>query len=48
MVVAKLQDTVTGDSLTDKSFPVVFDEIIYPKPMFTMAVETKIRVMRIN
>ena len=41
VVVAKLQDTVTGDSLTDKSFPVVFDEIIYPKPMFTMAVETK-------
>ena len=41
VVVAKLQDTVTGDTLCDKDKPVLFDPIAYPKPMFTMSIEAK-------
>ncbi|MEN6413462.1 MAG: elongation factor G [Veillonellales bacterium] len=40
-VVAKLQETSTGDSLCDKDNPVVFEPIDYPKPMFTMCIEAK-------
>ncbi|MEN6567803.1 MAG: elongation factor G [Veillonellales bacterium] len=40
-VVAKLQETSTGDSLCDKDNPVVFEPINYPKPMFTMCIEAK-------
>lgn len=40
-VVAKLQETVTGDSLCDKDKPIIFEEISYPKPMFTMCIEAK-------
>ena len=40
-VVAKLQETVTGDSLCDKDKPIIFEPIIYPKPMFTMCIEAK-------
>jgi elongation factor G len=40
-VVAKLQETVTGDSLCEKDKPILFDPITYPKPMFTMCIEAK-------
>lgn len=41
VVVAKMQETKTGDSLCDKDKPIVFEPINYPKPMFMMAVEPK-------
>lgn len=41
VVVAKLQETVTGDTLCDKDKPVLFAPIDYPKPMFTMSIEAK-------
>jgi len=40
-VVAKLQETATGDSLCDKDKPIIFEPIVYPKPMFTMCIEAK-------
>ncbi|WP_378955473.1 elongation factor G [Pelosinus sp. sgz500959] len=40
-VVAKLQETLTGDSLCDKDKPIIFEPITYPKPMFTMCIEAK-------
>lgn len=40
-VVAKLQETGTGDSLCDKDKPIIFEPISYPKPMFTMCIEAK-------
>ncbi len=40
-VVAKLQETGTGDTLCDKDKPVIFDALSYPTPMFTMCLETK-------
>ncbi|MGI6093452.1 MAG: elongation factor G [Veillonellaceae bacterium] len=41
VVVAKLQETTTGDTLADKDKPVVYESISYPKPMFTMCIEAK-------
>lgn len=41
VVVAKLQETATGDSLCDKDKPVIFTPIPYPKPMFVRSIETK-------
>ncbi|MPM47467.1 Elongation factor G [bioreactor metagenome] len=41
VVVAKLQETTTGDTLSDKDKPVVYEPISYPKPMFTMCIEAK-------
>ncbi len=41
VVVAKLQETATGDSLCDKDKPIIFEAISYPKPMFTRAIEAK-------
>ncbi len=40
-VVAKLQDTTTGDTLALKDHPIVYDPIDYPKSMFTLCVEAK-------
>lgn len=40
-VIAKLADTKTGDCLCDKEHPILFSPILYPKPMFMMAVEPK-------
>lgn len=40
-VVAKLQDTVTGDTIGDKDSRYVFAEIDFPKPMYTLCIETK-------
>lgn len=41
VVVAKLQETGTGDSLCDKDKPILFESISYPKPMFVRAIEAK-------
>ncbi|SFL87609.1 elongation factor G [Pelosinus propionicus] len=40
-VVAKLQETGTGDTLCEKDKPMIFEPIMYPKPMFTMSIEAK-------
>ncbi|MCE5285046.1 MAG: elongation factor G [Pelosinus sp.] len=40
-VVAKLQETQTGDTLCDKEKPIVFEPIAYPSPMFTMCIAAK-------
>lgn len=41
VVVAKLQETTTGDTLADKDKPLIYEPITYPKPMFTMCIEAK-------
>lgn len=41
VVVAKLQETSTGDSLCDKDKVIIFDPIAYPTPMFSMRLEAK-------
>lgn len=41
VVVAKLQETNTGDTLCEKEKPIVFEAINYPKPMFVLCVEAK-------
>lgn len=41
IVVAKLQETATGDTLCEKSNAVLFEPFTYPKAMFTMCLETK-------
>lgn len=40
-VVAKLQDTFTNDTLTDKSNQIVFKPITYPPPVVTVAIQPK-------
>ncbi len=39
--VAKLQNTVTGDTLCDRSDPIVFPALDYPEPVISFAVEPK-------
>ncbi len=39
--VAKLQNTITGDTLCDKSNPIVFPALDFPKPVISFAVEPK-------
>jgi len=39
--VAKLKDTVTGDTLCDKASPVIFDPIKYQDPVMSFAIEAK-------
>lgn len=39
--VAKLKDTVTGDSLCDKAHPVTFDPVKLREPVISFAVEAK-------
>ena len=39
--VAKLQETVTGDTFCDKSSPVVFAALAFPEPVISFAVEPK-------
>jgi elongation factor G len=41
--VAKLRDTVTGDTLTDKSSPVAFPPVKLPEPSIAFAVEARSR-----
>lgn len=40
-VVAKLQDTSTGDTICQKEQPLQFESISFPKPMYTLAIEAK-------
>lgn len=40
-VVAKLQETATGNTLAQKESPILYDPIEYPDSMFTMCVEAK-------
>ena len=41
--VAKLKDTLTGDSLGDKSAAIEFPQISFPEPAITFAIEPKTR-----
>lgn len=41
VVVPKLQESSTGDTLCDKSKPIVYEKVEYPKPMLTMALKPK-------
>jgi elongation factor G len=42
-VVAKLKDTVTGDTLGDKDHPIFYQKLSYPEPLITFAIEPKSR-----
>ncbi len=42
-VVAKLKETVTGDTLGDKDQPVFYKKLSFPEPMITFAIEPKSR-----
>lgn len=39
--VAKLQETATGDTLCDKTAPVIFSALQFPEPVISFAVEPK-------
>ncbi|SEG11399.1 translation elongation factor 2 (EF-2/EF-G) [Caloramator fervidus] len=39
--VAKLQYTVTGDTLCDASSPIIYDKIDFPEPQISMAIKPK-------
>jgi elongation factor G len=41
--VAKLKETQTGDTLTDKAHPIVYPPIAFPEPATTFAIEPKTR-----
>jgi elongation factor G len=41
--VAKLKDTQTGDTLTDKASPIVYPPVVFPEPATTFAIEPKTR-----
>ncbi len=41
--VAKLRDTQTGDTLTDKASPIVYPAVVFPEPATTFAIEPKTR-----
>jgi elongation factor G len=41
--IAKLKDTLTGDSLGDKSSPIEFPAATFPEPAITFAIEPKSR-----
>jgi elongation factor G len=42
-VVAKLKDTVTGDTLGDKDRPIYYQKLSYPEPLITFAIEPRSR-----
>ncbi len=42
-VVAKLKDTVTGNTLGDKDHPVLYDNLNFPEPLISFAVAPKSR-----
>ena len=42
-VVAKLKDTVTGDTLGDKEHFITYENLIFPEPLITFAIEPKAR-----
>jgi elongation factor G len=41
--IAKLKETITGDTLGDKSAPIFYTPVILPEPSITFAVEPKTR-----
>jgi elongation factor G len=41
--VAKLKDTQTGDTLSDKASPIVYPPVVFPEPATTFAIEPKTR-----
>jgi elongation factor G len=41
--VAKLKDTHTGDTLSDKAHPIVYPPLTFPEPATTFAIEPKTR-----
>ena len=41
--VAKLKDTHTGDTLSDKAHPIVYPPLSFPEPATTFAIEPKTR-----
>ncbi len=41
--VAKLKDTLTGDTLGDKSAPIQYPRVTLPEPAITFAIEPKSR-----
>jgi elongation factor G len=41
--VAKLKDTMTGDTLADKASPIVYPKVAFPEPATTFAIEPKTR-----
>jgi elongation factor G len=41
--VAKLKDTMTGDTLADKGAPIVYPAVTFPEPATTFAIEPKTR-----
>ena len=41
--VAKLKETQTGDTLSDKAHPIVYPPVVYPEPATTFAMEPKTR-----
>ena len=41
--VAKLKDTLTGDTLGDKSAPIQYPRVKLPEPAITFAIEPKSR-----
>ncbi|HUG54022.1 MAG TPA: elongation factor G [Vicinamibacteria bacterium] len=41
--VAKLKETQTGDTLSDKAHPIVYPRVVYPEPATTFAMEPKTR-----
>ena len=42
-VVAKLKDTMTGDTLAEKGFPIVYPPVILPEPSIAYAVSARTR-----
>jgi len=41
--VAKLKETQTGDTLSDKAHPIVYPPVVFPEPATTFAIEPKTR-----
>lgn len=39
--VAKMQDTATGDTLCDKGHPLILPKVIYPNPVYSVALTPK-------
>ena len=42
-VVAKLKDTVTGNTLGDKNHPITYEHLNFPEPLISFAIEPKSR-----
>jgi elongation factor G len=43
VAVAKFKDVQTGDTLTDKSSPIIYPQMSWPAPMISFAIEPKTR-----